>query len=303
MSSLVFLGSPQVSADCLRALAQAGHEIRLVVTEADKRRGRRGGLSPTPVKAAALELGLRTTEDLGDVAPAGAELGVVVAFGRLIRPNVLEQLPMVNVHFSLLPRWRGAAPVERAILAGDEYTGVCLMRVEAGLDTGGVYARATTAIGPDETASALRHRLGEIGTTLLIDRLQGGVATLGEPIPQQGEPTYAAKVSVDELRLDFSRPALELGRVVRVGRAWTSWRGSRLLVHEATTDPSPVDGQLPGTILGDRVATGSGWLVPLEVQPEGRKRQPFSEWARGARPGPGERLGNGDPSSPGSTVA
>src|SRR5690606_10623910 len=122
---------------------------------------------------------------------------------------------MVNLHFSLLPRWRGAAPVERALLAGDEETGVCVMELEAGLDTGPVHACERVAIGPEETADELRSRLVAIGTDLLVRLLTTG---LGTPVPQEGEPTYAAKIEPEELRLDWTRPAVELGRVVRVGR-------------------------------------------------------------------------------------
>ena len=135
---LVFLGTPDASVVPLRALADAGHHIALVVSQPDRRRGRGRQTSPSPVKAAALELGLPVTDDVDDALAVGADLGVVVAFGRLIRPHVLAALPMVNIHFSLLPRWRGAAPVERAILAGDARTGVDLMGVEEGLDTGAV---------------------------------------------------------------------------------------------------------------------------------------------------------------------
>ena len=145
---LVFLGTPDMAVPPLRALVDAGHEVVLVVTRADKRRGRGGATTPSPVKAAALELGLTVTHQVDDVlgaAEQGAELGVVVAFGQIIKPHVLAALPMINLHFSLLPRWRGAAPVERAMLAGDDLTGVCVMRVEEGLDTGGVYARSPRA--------------------------------------------------------------------------------------------------------------------------------------------------------------
>src|SRR5262245_12686078 len=171
----------------LRALVEAGFDVALVVSRADARRGRGGALSPSPVKAAALDLGLAVTDrvdDLLDLDPR-PPLGVVVAFGRLIRPHVLAAVPMVNVHFSPLPRWRGAAPVERAIRAGDARTGVCLMDVEEGLDTGGVYRRAGVDIGPDETADELRARLVAIGTEQLVDALASG---LGEPVPQEGEP-------------------------------------------------------------------------------------------------------------------
>ena len=303
MTRLAFLGSPAVSALSLRALREAGHEIAIVVTAPDRRRGRGGALQPTPVKELAAELGLRVTDRVGDVTAAGAELGVVVAFGRLVKPDVLDKVPMVNVHFSLLPRWRGAAPVERAILAGDEITGVCLMKVEEGLDTGGVYARVETPINPDETAVELRDRLGRLGAELLVDRLSDGLPGLGEPVPQTGEATYAPKISVEDLHLDFRRPAADLARVVRVGRAWTTWRGGRLLVHRATVDPSSTGQFPPGAIVGDKVATAGGWLVPLQVQAEGRRPQEFAEWARGARMLPGDRLGNDEDGASGGTVS
>src|SRR5947209_7105830 len=188
---LAFLGTPEVAVPPLRALVADGHDVRLVVTRADKRRGRGGALMPSPVKAAAQELGLPVTDQIDEVMDAGAELGVVVAFGRLIKPHVLAALPMVNVHFSLLPRWRGAAPLERAILAGDAETGVCLMELEEGLDTGPVYDCSRLAIGAEETASELRARLVDAGTELLVTSLRQG---LGTPTAQQGEPTYADKI-------------------------------------------------------------------------------------------------------------
>src|SRR5688500_2119872 len=160
----------------------------------------------------------------------GAELGVVVAFGRLIKAHVLDAVPMVNLHFSLLPRWRGAAPVERAILAGDAETGVCLMALDPGLDTGPVHDCVRTPVGADETLEQLRGRLGELGTALLVDAL---ARPLPEPTPQTGEPTYAAKIDPSELELDFSRPAIEVHRTIRLGRAWTTFRGKRLQVLAA----------------------------------------------------------------------
>ena len=144
----------------LRALVAAGHDVALVVTRPDRRRGRGTAASPSPVKAAALELGLPVSHDVDDALGADAELGVVVAFGRIIKPHVLEALPMINVHFSLLPRWRGAAPVERALLAGDEVTGVCVMGVEETLDTGPVYGCRTVPIPGDTTAEAAARRAG-----------------------------------------------------------------------------------------------------------------------------------------------
>ncbi len=155
MARLVFLGTPEAAVQPLRTLVRAGHDVALVVTRPDKRRGRGAALVPSPVKAAATELGLPVTDSLDDAVGVGAELGVVVAYGRIIPVAVLDRLPMVNLHFSLLPRWRGAAPVERAILEGDAETGVCLMAVEAGLDTGAIYAEVATAIDEDETADEL----------------------------------------------------------------------------------------------------------------------------------------------------
>src|ERR1700688_651507 len=141
VARLVFLGTPPAAAVALEALVRAGHDVALVVSRVDARRGRGAELAPSAAKRAALALGLDVTERLDDVTTVGAEMGVVVAYGRLIPGRILESLPMVNVHFSLLPRWRGAAPVERAVLAGDTETGVCLMRLEETLDTGPVLDR------------------------------------------------------------------------------------------------------------------------------------------------------------------
>jgi methionyl-tRNA formyltransferase len=284
---LAFLGTPEAAVPPLRALVEHGHDVALVVTRADAKRGRGAGTTPSPVKAAAASLGLPVTdrpEDLVALDPR-PELGVVVAYGRLIRPPVLAAVPMVNVHFSLLPRWRGAAPVERAILAGDTRTGVCLMEVEEGLDTGGVYRRAEVDIGPDETADALRARLVAIGTDLLIGALAEG---LGAPVPQAGEPVYAAKLDPSELELDFGAPADLVNRTVRVGGAWTTFRGRRLKVWRArSVAAGPPPGMLDGTVVG----CSGGGLDLVEVQPEGKGRQPAAAWRNGARPQPGEQLG------------
>ena len=284
---IAYLGSPDLAVPPLEALVDAGYEVPLVVSRPDRRRGRGGQLSPSPVRAAALRLGLPTSDRVDDLLDCGAELGVVVAFGRLIKPHVLERVPLVNLHFSLLPRWRGAAPVERAILAGDERTGVCLMEVAEELDTGGVFRRAEVEIGPEETLDELRARLVDLGTELLLRALAEG---LGEPEPQVGEPTYAAKLEPEELHLDWSSPAVHLGRVVRLGRAWTTAAGRRLIVWRARPHEEDVDGP-PGTLRGTSVATGRGSLELLEVQPEGRGRQQAEAWRRGARLADGERLG------------
>lgn len=293
---LAFLGTPEVAAGTLRALVAAGHDVVAVVTRPDARRGRGPGLSPSPVKLAAAELGLPVGHRPSELVDCGVELGVVVAYGRIIKPDVLAVVPMVNVHFSLLPRWRGAAPVERAILAGDPETGVCLMALEEGLDTGPVYSRVVTPIGPEETAAELRQRLGRLGDELLLGVLATG---LPEPQPQAGEPLYAAKLKPEELRLDFSRPAVELHRVVRVGRAWTTFRGRRLLVLAARLVAAPdvavaaaVPPVAPGQVQGDLVATSQGWLRLLRVQPEGKAAMDGAAWARGARLGGPDRLGS-----------
>ena len=277
---LVYLGTPAIAAPPLHALVAAGFEIVAVVTRVDKRRGRGNEVLPSPVKAAALAMDLPVVHRVDDALNRGADLGVVVAFGQLIRPPALAVLPMVNLHFSLLPRWRGAAPVERALLAGDPVTGVCLMQLEEGLDTGPVHARVEVPIADDDTGDSLRSRLVEMGTALLVEQLTHG---LGEPVPQHGEPSYAAKLTADDLRLDWSRPAVELHRVVRLGGAWTTFRGKRLKVLEADLIEAPAVGsQLHDTVVGG--------LQLVTVQPESKGPMPYRDFANGARPQPGERL-------------
>jgi methionyl-tRNA formyltransferase len=288
---VVFLGSPADAVPPLRALVGAGHEVALVVTQPDRRRSRGGGADPSPVKVAAMELDLpvvtpaRAREVIDDVCSANADLGVVVAFGQLLPPPFLETLPhgFVNMHFSLLPRWRGAAPVERAILAGDTETGVCLMRIEKGLDTGDVYASASTPIGADETAGQLRARLVDLGTELLLEHLPQ-IPSI-EPVPQHGEPTYAEKLSVEEFRIDPRRPALELARLVRAGNprpgAWMLVGGKRVKVWRAQVDRG--DGA-PGSIgPGGDLVTADGALRLDQVQPEGRPRMATEAWLAGTR--------------------
>jgi methionyl-tRNA formyltransferase len=281
---LVYLGSPDAAVGPLRALVAAGHDIDLVVSRADTRRGRGTSLSPSPVKAAALELGLAVTSEPDEVLAAGergAELGIVVAYGRLIKPLLLDRLRFVNIHFSLLPRWRGAAPVERALLAGDEQTGTCLMELEEGLDTGGVYDRREITIGPEETAAELRIRLVDLGTRQLVEGLANGLAS---PLPQVGEASYARKLTPEEFQLDWSRPASVNHRWVRVGGAWTTFRGRRVKVGAARLGPmsgGPAQGHLEGVLVG---CGDGGALELVSVQPEGKAAMPAGAWLNGVRP-------------------
>jgi methionyl-tRNA formyltransferase len=242
-------------------------------------------VSPSPVKEASARLGIPVTHDVDDALEVGAELGVVVAFGQIIRPHVLAALPMINLHFSLLPRWRGAAPVERALLAGDTETGVCVMQVEEGLDTGPVFACRAVPVADGATLAELRDDLVATGTALLLQVLETG---LRDPQPQRGDATYAGKIEPAELHLDWSRPAVELARVVRLGGAWTTFRGRRLKVLRA----EPIAAELPAGALDDSVVgTSAGGLRLLAVQPEAGRPMSADAWRNGAQPRPGERLG------------
>jgi len=293
VARLAYLGTPDMAVPPLRALVDAGHDIALCVTRPDRRRGRGKEETPSPVKVAATELGLAVTHDMNDLTGAGVELAVVVAYGRIIPARLLEKIPMVNLHFSLLPRWRGAAPVERAILAGDHETGVCLMKVEEGLDTGPVYAVRTVPLDDDITLAALRRELVAVASALVVDALAGGVAGLPEPVPQEGEVTMAEKITKEDLHLDWTKRAVDLRRVVRLGRAWTTFRGKRLTVLDVALGPGGdgAAGRPPGSLEGAIVATGGGTLVLQRVQPESRSPMSADDWLRGVRPVVGERLG------------
>jgi methionyl-tRNA formyltransferase len=281
---IAYLGTPALAVAPLVALVEAGYDVPIVVSRADARRGRGGEMQPSPVKAAAEKLGLTVTHDLADLDTIDVDLGVVVAYGRIIPAPLLDRLAMVNLHFSLLPRWRGAAPVERAILAGDAQTGVCLMAVEEGLDTGPVYRRDVVDIGEDETVDELRDRLVALGTTQLVDALSEGLA---DPTPQVGEPVYAAKIDAHERRLDWTLPAIDVHRRVRVGGAWTTFRGKRIKIHRTRTAEGTGE---PGTIDGLTVHAGHGSVELVEVQPEGKARQPAEAWRNGAQPGTDDRF-------------
>jgi methionyl-tRNA formyltransferase len=292
MARLAYLGTPDMAVPPLRVLVGAGHDIALCVTRPDRRRGRGGAVTPSPVKEAALELGIPVTHAMADIAQANVELAVVVAYGRIIPKDLLDAVPMVNVHFSLLPRWRGAAPLERAILAGDAETGVCLMQVEEGLDTGAVYASRRIPIERSLYLPELRRRLVDLGSELLVETLADGLAGLPEPVPQHGEPVNAEKISKEDLHLDWSDTARQLERVVRLGRAWTTFRGKRLGVLEADADAGGSDSGPVGSLVGSAVVTGDGVLTLHRVQPESRGPMAADDWIRGSRPTEKERLGS-----------
>jgi methionyl-tRNA formyltransferase len=239
------------------------------------------------VKQAAIELGIPVSHDLGDaVALAGDDdlLGVVVAFGRLIPMSLLSVVPMVNVHFSLLPRWRGAAPVERALLAGDRRTGVCIMRVVEALDMGEVYRHAEVEIQTDDSADTLRDRLCAYSIPLLMDVVGNGA---GRGEPQVGEPTYASKITALDLAFDWTNSAEQLVRITRVGVGHTKFRGKRLNIHSTRIVESSKLG-VPGQVVelmsaGVAVATGQGIICLQTVQPEGKPVLDALSWSRGAR--------------------
>lgn len=275
---LVYLGTPALAVVPLRALVDAGFDVALVISRVDKRRGRGSELAPSPVKAAAMELGIPVSHTVADALTVGADLGVVVAFGQIIKPDVLAALPMVNLHFSLLPRWRGAAPMERALLAGDQETGVGLMLVEEGLDTGGLFAEVRTTIDADDTGDSLRECLTAIGSELLVRSLQDG---LGTPTPQVGDPVHAGKLSMNDLRIDWSQPSAVIDRVVRLGGAWTTADGRRLKVVKVSMVPDePVGG--PGQLTGALVRTGDAMVRLEQVRPEGRGVMSMKDWLNGA---------------------
>ena len=299
---IAYFGTPVDAVPPLRAVVAAGHDVALVVSQPDRRRGRGGDTAPSPVKAAAEDLGIpvrtpgRAREIVDELAALDLDAGVVVAFGQLLPPDVLATARhgFVNLHFSLLPRWRGAAPVERAMLAGDPETGVCVMAVDEGMDTGAVYARVATPIDPAETAGELGARLVALGAPVLVEVLADLPART--PEPQTGVPTHAAKLTVDEFRLDWEQPAVDLARRVMAGNprpgAWTTVDSRRMKILRARADAVDPPGAVPGQVDADGcVATGAGRLCLLEVQPEGKPPMPVAAWLAGRRGALGRLLG------------
>ena len=284
---IVFAGTPDEAVPALQVLAEAGFEIPVVVTGEPRRRSRRGSNTPSPVAAAAAELSLPVSHDPVDLAGCGADCAVVVAYGRLISGDLLAVTPMLNLHFSLLPRWRGAAPVERALLAGDDLTGVSLMALEPELDTGPVYWRHEVPIGPADTAADLRHRLAHEGALRLTESLADGLST---PQSQSGEPTYARKLTPADRQIDWSQSAAFIDRQIRVGGAWTTLDGERFIIRVAALQSGEAVAP-PGMLVDDAVAAGDGLVLLRTVQPSGRAALDAQDWLRGARLRAGTRFG------------
>jgi methionyl-tRNA formyltransferase len=305
---LVFAGTPAFARVALQALLDAGHDVALVLTQPDRAAGR--GLKPRPsdVKTLALDRGLRVLQPTSlrhpdtqrELDSCRASAMVVSAYGLILPQAVLDLFPLgcLNIHASLLPRWRGAAPIQRAILAGDSETGICIMRMDAGLDTGPVLLREVIAIGARETSGQLHDRLALLGGQCMVRALQqlstGSVQA--QPQPEAGV-TYAGKITKQEAALDWRRPAELLDRQVRafdpVPGASTTLRCEMLKVWRA--EPAPAQG-LPGVVArvsGDRItiACGDGGLDLLEMQRAGGRRLLVREFLRGCPVQAGDRLG------------
>ena len=299
---IVFAGTPDFAVPSLRAAARH-NEVVAVYTQPDRPAGRGRGLAASPVKREAVARGIpvmqpetlrgsQAQQDLRDLAP---DLVVVVAYGLILPRRVLE-IPTHgcwNVHASLLPRWRGAAPIQRAIQAGDAETGVCLMRMEAGLDTGPVLLEQATPIGPDETGGQLHDRLAEMGAQVLEDGLgllRAGLLPVPWIQPEEGV-TYAHKLDKAEARLDWSRPAIELARTVRAFNPWpvaeAMVAGERLRIHGAIAVDTG-HAAAPGTLLaagreGIDIACGDGALRLRVVQREGGRAITAADWLNARR--------------------
>ena len=289
---LIFMGTPEFSVPALDALVAAGHEIAAVYCQPPRPAGRGQKDRPAPVEARAVALGipvrhpksLKSPEEQAAFAALGADLAVVVAYG-LILPQAVLDAPArgcVNIHASLLPRWRGAAPIHRAILAGDAETGVCIMQMEAGLDTGPVLIRAATPIGAAETTGDLHDRLAALGAGLVVEALARLDSLVPEPQSGAGV-TYAAKIDKAEARVDWTRPAAEVDRQIRglspFPGAWCQVAGERLKLLRSQVVAG--DGPAGAVLGGFTIACGDGAVAILEAQREGRRPMPAAEILRG----------------------
>ena len=294
---IVFAGSPEAATPSLRLLAGSRHEILAVVTREDSPQGRKHLLTPTAVTAVATELGLPVlksnrvgslTEDIRELRP---DVGVIVAYGGLIREPLLSlpRLGWINLHFSLLPRWRGAAPVQRAIIAGDEITGATVFRLVPELDAGAVYGQFTQAIPPNQTAGHLLQSLSDAGAQLLLRVLDALADGSARAEPQSGDVTAAPKLSIEDGRIDWTAHGAVVANLIRgvtpEPGAFTMVDGVRVKVLAAT----PAHGvRIPAgrfDYSDDRVlvGTGSDALELLAVQPAGKNPMPAADWWRGRR--------------------
>ncbi len=306
---IVFAGTPDFSVPALDALHAAGHLVAAVYTQPDRPAGRGRALTASPVKRRALELGfvveqpatLKSPEPVARLASFEADLMVVVAYGLILPQAVLDvpRLGCLNIHASLLPRWRGAAPIQRAVLAGDARTGITIMKMEAGLDTGPMLLVRPTDIGPDENAGHLHDRLATLGGEAIVTAIDDWRAGRIVPVEQPTEGvTYATKIRKEEGRIDWARPAAEIARQVRAFNPWpvaeTEWRGQQLRIWEAAVAGSEGTAGAGEVIeaAGGRlvVATGAGSLRLLRVQLAGRNATTAAEFLN-AHSLAGARLG------------
>lgn len=309
------MGTPEVALPSLDALVNSSHEVAAVVTRPDARVGRGRHLEASPVRRRAEELGLtvlapvsaRDPQFLADLAALEPDICTVVAYGNLIGRSGLD-VPThgwVNLHFSLLPAWRGAAPVQHAIMAGDEVTGATTFQLEEGMDTGPVYGVMTEVIRPADTAGDLLDRLAHGGADLLVATVDGIESgdVVAKPQPSEGV-SHAPKLRVEDARVTWDRPAIAVDRLVRgctpAPGAWTTFRGERLKLGPVTVDPlaalpegaSPSPGELVATKRAVWVGTGSQPVRLGTVQQRGKKSMVAADWARGVRVEPGERVGD-----------
>ena len=303
---IVFFGTPAFAVPSLRALLEEGFDVQGVVSQPDRPQGRsRSQLVPPPVKVAALEEGIpvlqpeRPVGDFAtDLAALGADLGVVVAYGHILKPEILAipRLGMINVHASLLPALRGAAPIQWAILNGNETTGVSIMQMEAGLDSGPVYHQIETEVAADETGAELTERLAELGAAALVEALTVLEAGEARATPQDhARATLAPKVHRGHTRLDWGRDGATLARVVRAfdpdPGAWALLDGQEVKLFGGRVANAGGD---PGTVLTTgttlQIAAQVGALEVCEVQPAGKKRMPVEAWVRGRGIAAGQRF-------------
>jgi methionyl-tRNA formyltransferase len=306
---LVFCGTPRFAVPSLEHIVRAGHEVRLVVTQPDRPKGRGMGLALSPVKEAALALDLPVRQpekikhndefraELTGIAP---EAIIVVGYGRIIPQWMIDLPPLgnINVHASLLPKYRGAAPIQWAIASGDRTTGVTTMKIDAGLDTGDMLLQAEMPIEADDTSETLAPRLAELGAELLVETLARTEAGLITPVPQNhAEHTLAPILKKEDGQIDFHRSAAEIVNRLRGFTPWpgafTQFRGKGFVVHSArVADANISPGELRVEDERLLVGAGSGTALELvEIQLEGKKRMSARDFLNGYQPKAGERLG------------